>query len=92
LLIFQYCRALYAFDSIDETTMSVKEGENLKILQKHDDNFNDEWWLLEKIISEKSHQNDNIMIRGYVPSNYVQLIYRAEIKKDSSDVIVLYND
>ena len=41
--------ALYTFEALDETTLTVIEGEKLKILQKHDDNMNDEWWLLEKL-------------------------------------------
>ena len=81
--------------------MSVKEGESLKILQKHDDNQNDEWWLLERVVVEIPVEKDVEKITeeavtaktsGYVPSNYIQLIYRAEIKSDSSDLVVLYND
>jgi len=82
---------LYTFESLDETTLSVKEGENLKILQKHDDNLNEEWWLLEKVSDNDSATTEPKM-RGYVPSNYVQPIYRMEIKSNSSDLIVLYNE
>ena len=82
---------LYTFESLDETTLSVKEGENLKILQKHDDNLNEEWWLLEKV-SENESPTSEPKLRGYVPSNYVQPIYRMEIKSNSSDLIVLYNE
>ena len=71
--------------------MSVMEGENLKILQKHDDNLNEEWWLLEKVSDNDSVTTEPKM-RGYVPSNYVQPIYRMEIKSNSSDLIVLYNE
>jgi hypothetical protein len=60
---------LYTFEAIDETTLSVSEGEKLKILQKHDDNFNHEWWLLEKVDSSKHFAH-----RGYVPFNYVEIV------------------
>jgi len=78
---------------LDDTTISVKEGENLKILQKHDDNMNEEWWLLERVV-DLATEDESVEVRkrGYVPSNYVQLIYRAEIKSNSSDLIVLYNE
>ena len=56
---------------MDEATLTVKEGELLKILQKHDDNKNEEWWLLAR---EKRMLLNSNEIRGYVPSNYVELI------------------
>ena len=56
---------------MDEATLTVKEGELLKILQKHDDNKNEEWWLLERENRMLLNTNE---IRGYVPSNYVELI------------------
>lgn len=85
---------MYTFESIDETTMTVHEGENLKILQKHDDNMNDEWWLLEKILVAGQQIAQNSMIRGYVPSNYVQLINRMEVKspQQPADHVVLLNE
>ena len=92
-MILKYCRVLYTFESLDETTLTITEGENLKILQKHDDNLNDEWWLVEKIIDKiTDDMSPDMRIRGYVPSNYVQLIYRAEIKSQISDHIVLYDE
>ena len=65
--------ALYTFEALDETTLTVIEGEKLKILQKHDDNMNDEWWLLEKLDENGDHDPSN-KPRGYVPSNYVELL------------------
>lgn len=62
---------MYTFDAIDDSTLSVAEGEKLRILQKHDDNMNDEWWLLEKISTSASFIDPRP--RGYVPSNYVEL-------------------
>ena len=73
--------------------MTVQEGENLKILQKHDDNMNEEWWLVEKAYISGQQLSQNVMIRGYVPSNYVQLIYRAELKSSNpTDHVVLYSE
>ena len=65
MFFFKYCVVLYNFEALDESTLVVSEGEVLRIIQKHDDNKNDEWWLLERG-DEKT--------RGYVPSNYVELI------------------
>jgi hypothetical protein len=71
------CIALYSFEAIDETTLSIDEGERLKIVQKHDDNMNQEWWLVER-----SQPASNNMIqkkhRGYVPFNYVEIIATSE--------------
>ena len=39
-LKIQYCRALYPFLAIDDTTLTVNEGDNFKIIQKHDGTFN----------------------------------------------------
>jgi hypothetical protein len=60
----EYCVALYNFDALDSNTLTISEGEKLKIVQKNDDNLNSEWWLVEK--------EDQIV--GYVPSNYVEAI------------------
>ena len=89
LFPFQYCKVLYTFDALDESTLSVVEGEYLKVVQKHDDNMNDEWWLLERLTEESSTNdslnNDNktqtslTKDRGYVPSNYIKLLNNDEI-------------
>lgn len=39
-------------------------------LNKIKDNFNDEWWLVEKIGDQAVSR-----VRGYVPANYVEVIY-----------------
>ena len=84
LFPFQYCKVLYTFDALDESTLSVVEGEYLKVVQKHDDNMNDEWWLLERL-AEESSTNDSLTQtsltkdRGYVPSNYIKLLNNDEI-------------
>ena len=81
--LFKCCVALYTFEALDEATMSVKEGELLKILQKHDDNMNDEWWFLERArISIDSNET-----RGYVPSNYVEIV-----KKNSQENPIVRNE
>lgn len=74
--------------------MTVYEGENLKILQKHDDNMNDEWWLLEKVLVAGQQIAQNTMIRGYVPSNYVQLIHGTEVRspQQPADHVFLLNE
>jgi hypothetical protein len=56
---------LYNFEALDSNTLSVNEGEKMKIVQRHDDNLNNEWWLVEKGDSKKV---------GYVPSNYIELL------------------
>lgn len=48
-------------------------------MQKHDDNKNEEWWLLERYNKASLNVNE---IRGYVPSNYVELIKdNSKLKK-----------
>lgn len=64
LTVTEYCTALYNFDALDSNTLTISEGEKLKVVQKNDDNLNSEWWLVEK-------ENKTI---GYVPSNYVEII------------------
>ena len=81
---------LYTFDALDESTLSVIEGEYLKVVQKHDDNMNEEWWLLERLSEESSTNDDSLTTndnkppsltkdRGYVPSNYIKLLNNDEI-------------
>jgi len=82
---FEYCRALYPFLAIDDTTLTVNEGDNFKIIQKHDDNGNNEWWLLEKL----QKQNDESKMQGYVPSNYVELIYAANLSNMNANEIAI---
>jgi hypothetical protein len=71
---------MYNFEAIDESTLTVEEGEILKILQRHDDNMNEEWWLLEK-------QTEDLLLispkpRGYVPSNYVEIVSVADFQSE----------
>lgn len=77
--------ALYTFEALDETTLTVIEGEKLKILQKHDDNMNDEWWLLEKL-DENGEHDPSKRPRGYVPSNYVELLADSSNNSNKSNV------
>lgn len=69
------CVALYAFESISESTLTISEGDRFRVLQKHDDNMNSDWWLLEKL-QPASTTNvlaaSNLLV-GYVPANYVSL-------------------
>lgn len=60
------CVALYAFESISESTLTIEEGDRFRVLQKHDDNMNSDWWLLEKLDTATNSI-------GYVPANYVSL-------------------
>jgi hypothetical protein len=64
-----FCIAIYRFDAIDQSTMSVNQGEKLRICQTHDDNMNQDWWFLERVV--RSEQ------RGFVPASYVRLISEA---------------
>lgn len=43
----------------------MKEGEKFRVMEKHDSNMNNEWWLVQKI---------DETLQGYVPANYVELI------------------
>lgn len=43
------------------------EGEKFRVIEKHDSNMNNEWWLVQRI-------DRNEPIQGYVPANYVELI------------------
>ena len=78
----EYCIALYNFDAVDSNTLSICEGEMLKILQKSDDNSNSEWWLVEK--------EDNKKV-GYVPSNYVQLVFNDKLTENRNDLEISSN-
>ena len=54
--------ALYDFDKPDlPKTLSIKEGQALKVIKKHDRKNNPDWWLVEDRTGKK----------GYVPYNYV---------------------
>ena len=54
--------ALYDFDGKNLTgTLSIKAGEPFKVIRKHDEKNNHEWWLVEA-------RNGN---SGYVPFNYL---------------------
>jgi hypothetical protein len=75
----QLCRVMFAFESMDESTLTVNENEILQVLQMHDDNLNNEWWLLKKTNNQHNHNdisNNEIKrdVCGYVPSNYVEII------------------
>jgi len=81
------CVVLYSFEAIDETTLSIDEGERLKVVQKHDDNMNEEWWLVERFQSASKNDTAKLNIitkkhRGYVPFNYVELVATSEIKSN----------
>ena len=59
---FQFVHALYDFHNIDlPGTLSIKEGQALKVLMKHDQKNNSQWWLVE----------DRSGGKGYVPYNYL---------------------
>lgn len=83
------CIALYSFEAIDETTLSIDEGERLKVVQKHDDNMNEEWWLVERFQSASNNDAANKLNiitkkhRGYVPFNYVELTATSENKSNN---------
>lgn len=66
---------MYNFETLDDNTLTIIEGERLKIIQMHDDNLNSEWWLVEKNESNKI---------GYVPSNYVRLCEAVVSTSDCS--------
>ncbi|XP_058802732.1 dynamin-binding protein-like [Phymastichus coffea] len=58
----EYVYALYDFQAVDLAgTLPIKEGQALKVLQKHDEKMNSNWWLVENRFGGK----------GYVPYNYV---------------------
>ena len=94
-LDLHFCQVLYKFDSLDKSTLSVAEGEYLKVLQKHDDNMNEEWWLLERLpptnklttdsSSASSSSSSAVAVadescRGYVPANYVKYLTLVDLK------------
>ncbi|CAM4927698.1 unnamed protein product [Rotaria socialis] len=58
--------ALYDFDSTIDCVLSLRAGEQLKILKCSDDDKNEEWWYVEKLNDSKQ--------RGYVPANYIQSV------------------
>lgn len=60
IISFQHFRALYSFTARNENETSLVEGEIVVVLQKHDQEGNPEWWLVE---------GDDM--RGYVPANYL---------------------
>jgi len=59
--------------------------------------MNEEWWLLERVVDPNVNESEEDKSlkkrkRGYVPSNYVQLIYRVEINTKTPDLTVIYNE
>lgn len=61
-LNLQFVYALYDFQNADlPGTLPIKEGQALRIIQKHDQKMNADWWLVENRSGGK----------GYVPHNYV---------------------
>ncbi|OXU22019.1 hypothetical protein TSAR_006757 [Trichomalopsis sarcophagae] len=58
----EFVYALYEFNHPELVgTLSVKEGQALKVLEKHDQKNNPDWWLVE----------DRTGGKGYVPENYL---------------------
>ncbi|KAK7790783.1 hypothetical protein R5R35_000425 [Gryllus longicercus] len=53
--------AMYDFQGDGVRTLSVKSGQLVKILQKHDAENNSEWWLAEDLNG----------MRGFVPGNFL---------------------
>ncbi|CAF0837962.1 unnamed protein product [Brachionus calyciflorus] len=64
----EFCVALYAFEALNESTLTISEGERFKIIDKHDSNYNNEWWFVERI------DDFELGRQGYVPANYVELV------------------
>lgn len=58
----QYVRVEYALAASNENTLAVHKGQILKLLQKHDLQGNEEWWLVS---DRDGHE-------GYVPANYLK--------------------
>ncbi|XP_014226266.1 dynamin-binding protein-like isoform X1 [Trichogramma pretiosum] len=58
----EFVYALYDFNNPNlQGTLSITEGQALKVIKKHDHKNNDQWWLVE----------DRQGNKGYVPHNYV---------------------
>lgn len=59
--VFQIYYALYTFNARCDNELSISANQQLRILEFHDMNGNNEWWLGE--VGGR---------RGYVPSNYIR--------------------
>ena len=62
--------ALYDYDAANEDEMSVREGENLLLLDSTSD---PEWWKCMSVMKGKVGRTE-----GLVPSNYIQLKRRGD--------------
>ena len=65
VFVFQYYQAVYSFAARSELECDITEGEMLQVLQHHDLDGNDQWWLVK--LSDGT--------QGYAPANY---LYKAE--------------
>lgn len=59
---FQYVCVEYDLAASNENTLGVQKGQVLMLVQKHDLQGNDEWWLVR---DREGHE-------GYVPANYLK--------------------
>ena len=62
-LSLQYYQAIYPFIARNDLEVSLTEGHYVKVIEKHDLDGNDEWWLVEV----EGHQ-------GYAPANYIEKV------------------
>lgn len=58
--------ALYDFDSALDGVLSLRVGEQVKVLRRLDDDQNEEWWYVERLMNSEE--------RGYVPATYIQSV------------------
>lgn len=57
----EFCYAVYNFEDQGPTTLSIKAGQVVNVLQHEDAQGNSEWWLVV----------DRFGNKGYVPANYL---------------------
>jgi hypothetical protein len=60
-VVFQYCIAEYPFDARNSNEISIKAGQVVEVLCRHDMDGNKEWWLV-----------DADGYQGYAPANYLR--------------------
>ncbi|XP_066582917.1 rho guanine nucleotide exchange factor 38-like [Prorops nasuta] len=63
MLMKEFYYAAYDFNGNIERTLKIKKGQALRVITRHDDDGNNDWWLMENRNGEM----------GYVPRNFLKM-------------------
>jgi hypothetical protein len=82
----QEAKVMYAFQSTEETEMSVEEGDHVRMLEE----AGDDGWAFAELLSRGGVAyggGTGREVRGYIPFAYVQLIAPAPASKASEGAV-----